>query len=773
MKKIKIEGKKVFINQKEGILYGGEFQYFRIPKIYWDSSIKYLKEAELNFISFYIPWIWHEYQEGEFDFTGKTLPERDLLYLFSLFEKYDINVIVRPGPYIYAEYQGFGIPEWLREKQPEIKIVYEDGTKSHEVCANHDLFLSYTEKWYKKIFEIIKPYFDSDMIFGCQIDNESGLAQFGNAPFMSDFNPDTIEKFKAYLIKKFAVIEKYNDLIQGAKKGFYEILPPMKGSSNKLEFRIYAEFMEDYLYDYIVKLKTMIDNIGIDTFFYLNDPYLCQWPHNSIKKSPIAPVGYDVYPKFTTANTTQDLPFTISYISEYFNSIMKDKLTIGAEVGTGWFDPRVQIAPEATLQLGMNIIARNTKMLAYYILQDCVEEDGTQWIFKAPIDVEGNTTKRYEFVKKIGEFINKYSNLVCESKEVYNSVGIAVYTFPSLDFVRANINFRNVVEESNKGMLHFNGASSMMGVLVESGYNPHVFNLEMASIQEMKKLKTIIIFSIGYVDRKTYAKLLDYVYSGGTLIAVGYPIKEFEDGSLIEDNLLFPAVQHLSDNIYEFGNANFVSLLSYDMASYQIYRNQIKHKHSLNTIDMMQPMAEATKYVAKFGTWLDDGKGKKVWGSRFVSTWKTRHGVHPLLRYNKDSVVAYQVRHGHGKSIFIGTMLGIFFDTPSYYTEEVSKRNSVSDFMTSILKESGVKPLHDKINDIEIIFRELDHSLLVFLINRGDKKSITLNYDFHLYESFETLFKGKESDFKTRFFEKNNILKGTIDKDDVVVLHFQ
>ncbi|MFN8672967.1 MAG: beta-galactosidase [Candidatus Sericytochromatia bacterium] len=772
MKKIEIQGKKVFIDGIESILYGGEFQYFRIPFPLWENSIKKLSEAGLNFISFYIPWIWHEYEEGKFDFEGTTLPERNLKKLLEIIKSYNINIIVRPGPYIYAEYQGFGVPNWLREKHSETLIIYENGTKSNEFSVMSEVFLNYTEKWYQNIFNFLKPYFEEDLIFACQIDNETGLPQFGNAPFMSDMNPYTIEKYRSYLKNKFNTIEGYNEYTKTFFPGFSDILPPVKNRSNKLEFRAYAEFIEEYFYEYLTILKAMIEKIGIKTFFYLNDPYLCQWPQNSIKKSSIAPVGYDVYPKFTTSPDTHDLPFVISYISEYFDSIMKNMPTIGAEVGVGWFDPRVKTPAEATMQLAMNILARNTRILAYYILQDCTEADGVNWVFEAPIDIAGNTNARYDYIKKVGEFLNKNSNLIVSSKEIYSSVGIAIYTFPSLDMVKANVNFRNVSEEANKGMIRFNGGSSLMGALVEAAYNPKVLNLDTTPLEELKKLKVLFVFSLGYFDKDTYKKISDYVYSGGTLVTIGYPVKEYENGTTIENNVLYPAEPHLTNNVYEFGNTSVVSNITYDMANYQIYRKQIKHTHSLNTIDMIQPMAESTRYVSKYGTWLDDEKGKKVWASRFVSTWKTRNGVYPLLRYNKDSASAYYIRHGHGKSIFIGTMLGIFLDSPCYYTEERSKKDSISDFLTNILKEAGVKPLYDKIQDVEIIIREDKNSALVFIVNRGIKKDIMLNYDFHLYDTFDILFTGKESSFNKKFFDKNKTLKGSIDKDDVVVIRF-
>ena len=63
------------LNGEPFFIYSGEIHYFRILKKDWKDRLQKAKKAGLNTVSFYIPWIWHEYKEGSFDFTGKTKPE--------------------------------------------------------------------------------------------------------------------------------------------------------------------------------------------------------------------------------------------------------------------------------------------------------------------------------------------------------------------------------------------------------------------------------------------------------------------------------------------------------------------------------------------------------------------------------------------------------------------------------------------------------------------------------------------------------------------------
>ncbi|HSW67919.1 MAG TPA: beta-galactosidase, partial [Bacteroidales bacterium] len=68
-----------YSGNKEIFLNSGEIHYFRIRRDLWQTHLEAAVEAGLTTVSSYVPWIWHEPEEGLFDFTGRTHAERDLL----------------------------------------------------------------------------------------------------------------------------------------------------------------------------------------------------------------------------------------------------------------------------------------------------------------------------------------------------------------------------------------------------------------------------------------------------------------------------------------------------------------------------------------------------------------------------------------------------------------------------------------------------------------------------------------------------------------------
>ena len=86
---------------KDGSPYfviSGEIHYFRLDPRLWEKHLVLLKQSGANTTSTYIPWDWHEYEEGRFDFSGKTHPARDVLKYIELCKKVGVQLIVKPGP---------------------------------------------------------------------------------------------------------------------------------------------------------------------------------------------------------------------------------------------------------------------------------------------------------------------------------------------------------------------------------------------------------------------------------------------------------------------------------------------------------------------------------------------------------------------------------------------------------------------------------------------------------------------------------------------------
>lgn len=115
-------GDKTFLlNGKPFVVKAAEVHYPRIPREYWEQRIKMCKALGMNTLCIYIFWNIHEQQEGVFNFTDNN----DIRHFVKLAQKNGMYVIVRPGPYVCAEWEMGGLPWWLLKKK-DIKLREQD-----------------------------------------------------------------------------------------------------------------------------------------------------------------------------------------------------------------------------------------------------------------------------------------------------------------------------------------------------------------------------------------------------------------------------------------------------------------------------------------------------------------------------------------------------------------------------------------------------------------------------------------------------------------------
>jgi beta-galactosidase len=113
-----VAGNKTFLlNGKPFVIRAGELHYPRIPRAYWDNRIKMCKAMGLNTICIYLFWNFHEQEQGKFDFKGQA----DIAEFVKLIQKNGMYCILRPGPYVCAEWDMGGLPWWLLKK-PDLKV---------------------------------------------------------------------------------------------------------------------------------------------------------------------------------------------------------------------------------------------------------------------------------------------------------------------------------------------------------------------------------------------------------------------------------------------------------------------------------------------------------------------------------------------------------------------------------------------------------------------------------------------------------------------------
>lgn len=140
------KNKKFYKDGEPFHIYGGSIHYFRsLPEKWYDLLLK-LKNCGLNTVETYCAWNLHEPEPGVFDFEGRLDIERFIQTATEL----GLYVIIRPGPYICAEWEHGGLPGWLL-KDPTMKVRTEEGE-----------YLNYVKRYFDHLMPHILPYLETN-----------------------------------------------------------------------------------------------------------------------------------------------------------------------------------------------------------------------------------------------------------------------------------------------------------------------------------------------------------------------------------------------------------------------------------------------------------------------------------------------------------------------------------------------------------------------------------------------------------------------------------
>ncbi|MBU1862212.1 MAG: beta-galactosidase, partial [Candidatus Omnitrophica bacterium] len=141
MPAVKVEKRQIVVGKKKIPLISGEMHYWRLNPSSWEICLSAIRKMGINTVATYVPWFYHEYKRGKFDFTGRTDPCRNLKGFLDLLKRKKFWVIIRPGPYIYSESPNDGVPDYAY--------------KYHRL---HTQFLKYAANYMKKVCAVLRPY---------------------------------------------------------------------------------------------------------------------------------------------------------------------------------------------------------------------------------------------------------------------------------------------------------------------------------------------------------------------------------------------------------------------------------------------------------------------------------------------------------------------------------------------------------------------------------------------------------------------------------------
>lgn len=577
------KSEKYFVkNGKPYFLISGEVHYFRINPKLWRNHLRFLKESGANTVSTYIPWDWHEIEESEFDFEGKTNPARNLLRFIELCKEEKLEMIVKPGPYILAEYKNQGLPVWLLKKLSKNAFALDENgniISPDLVSYLSDEFLEYVMKWYDKVLPIIDKFQinKNGPISMMQVCNEIGVFQWLSGKI--DYNPKVQMLFKNFLIKKYKSIKYLNSVYSTDYSNFEEIKTPSGKIENKSGYCIYYDFhlfFRQYYNDYLSILKNKIRDAGIKVqlthnipgWIYGNAselPMLISTYSEIMKNHPDIIFGLDHIPEFVSfRNAHSDLA-----CNKILQALQPEAPVWAAEFQAGTREHQVKAYAKDLETFYFASLAHGMKGFNYYMFSQGINPKGKgfygkTFYFQTALDFNAKKNPLYDSIKKVNSFIRKNeTDLVKSRTKADIAVGIYLPYFYTeltssqlLKEKRLDVNKLGLYLDPRfvREEIFFNG---LLRALQTLNYNYDAINLQSYNLDDLLSYKQLWVVSTEFMDKTTQEVLSEFVLRGGNLVIYpSIPLYDLylNDCTIIKNKLKLDFKVEPSDNLIEFMN---------------------------------------------------------------------------------------------------------------------------------------------------------------------------------------------------------------------------
>lgn len=496
MPKVVIKSRQVSIDNKKIPLISGEMHYWRLNPSTWETCLLEMKKMGLGIVATYVPWFYHEYKKGQFDFTGKTEPCRNLKAFLELTKKMGFLVIIRPGPYIYSECPNEGAPEYAY--------------KYHRL---HPTFLKYASRYLEAVCKIIAPFQATKKnghIILLQSDNE-----IDPWPDLHGDQYGLGEKagmFQDYIKEKYeGDIESLNSAWGSSYTSFKETGPSIEQSiKNNAGLRRKVDYYKFKFYYCRKVARWGIEEFrrnGIDVPVYLN-LYPFHHVHDWVEMQDECDLtGIDLYPENEFFVDNDDhrkfmdkIRFTrthaaVPYIAEFASGVWHNHhYAVGV------------LSPNHYRLLCLSALAAGVCGWNWYML---VNRDN--W-YMAPINEWGRP--RHELTSVFTDMVRTFNHIkpyactkLTDIAVTFNPIQYAVKTMPK------------------------------SGTVLHSLYDADI-DYEFEDVRNISGKRKILFYCGNqWLDEASQSNLAEFVNAGGTLICLGdYPRQDefFGDLNLLE-----------------------------------------------------------------------------------------------------------------------------------------------------------------------------------------------------------------------------------------------
>ncbi|MGM0805704.1 MAG: beta-galactosidase [Bacillota bacterium] len=687
---IEIKNKQIIIDGKPVLITCGEIHYYRLDKSDWQDRLDKLKETGCNAVATYVPWLWHEPVEGQFDFTGKTRPETDLAGFIDLCTENGFYFFVRPGPFIMAEMKNEGLPYWVYEKHPEIIPVGWDESEPTTPTVDYLApgFLQEVRKYYEKVMEVVTPriYPNGGKIIAFQLDNEIGMLSWvSNTPDLTD---NVLNDFSNWLSERYGdnISDRYpfsleesterNTAFRSPKEEYAAQLLKDLGYYMRYRFAKYIAILREYAEEFGVKDIPFVVNIhgtgGGRGFTY---PIGISQLYETYNQGPGYISGSDIYFGDLDMKTFQDL-YIINGLMEAVHNEDQPLTSVEFNCGDGNFGETLgeRYDPSAADFKFRMCLAQGNRLINYYLFAggknarlDTLVDDGNDRIastgerhgFAAPIGPEGDYNYTFPRMSRVNQSVMAVSDKLARMNEERDEVSFAFipdyymteYRYPKSEVMREILS--NI--EANRGA----GAWEIMGrAMLLNGYRFTAVDVQNKPL-DVTKTPVLALPSARYMDSAIQEKLVNYLNTGGKILLYGeVPLFDMEGKDC---TILADALGVTYKGISRDGHGNYLSIYGDNWAS-------------------AQPEIR----------------------SGFVQRFEVGPNVTPIFRvYGSDDVCGFESEVGNGRAIVIASFYRC--DLPFFKTalERLGSRAKLTHdcphhgiFMTSTVDTEGERFLH-------------------------------------------------------------------------------
>ncbi|MGB7134998.1 MAG: beta-galactosidase family protein, partial [Acidobacteriaceae bacterium] len=156
----RIAGNQFLLDGKPFQIVSGSMHYTRVPRAEWRDRLRKARAMGLNAITTYVFWNVHEPRPGVYDFSGQN----DLAEYIREAQQQGLYVILRPGPYVCAEWELGGFPSWLLKN------------RSLVLRSTDPAYMAAVRSWFQRLGKEIDPLLlqNGGPILAIQVENEYG-----------------------------------------------------------------------------------------------------------------------------------------------------------------------------------------------------------------------------------------------------------------------------------------------------------------------------------------------------------------------------------------------------------------------------------------------------------------------------------------------------------------------------------------------------------------------------------------------------------------------